>query len=263
VEVIDRYQPDMLWFDFGLRGVQERYRKDMLATYYNREREWGRDVVVTYKWHDLVPGAAVVDLELGRYGDLTYHDWLTDTSVDDQGAWSFVHDAGYKPVSTLVHNLVDNVSKNGCLLLNVGPKPNGEVPGPAKECLLGIGRWLEVNGEAIYGTTPWLTYGEGPTRMEESGYFSERQEVKYTAADIRFTTKGNVLYATCLGWPGEELTIESLRTLYESETTSVKMLGVDGELAWSLGHGGLRILLPDEKPCEHAHVLKIVRSNPS
>jgi len=261
-EVIDKYQPDMLWFDFGLRFVQERYKKEAIAYYYNKEREWGKGVVVTYKGHDLVPGVGVLDLELGRFGELTYHDWITDTSVDDQGAWSYVQDAGFKPVSAIVHNLVDNVSKNGYLLLNVGPKPNGEIPEPAKECLLGIGEWLDINGEAIYGTTAWMTYGEGPTQMEKTGYFSEQQEVEYTAKDIRFTVKGDVLYAICLGWPGEQVTIESLRRLYESEIASVKMLGVDQELEWSLTEKGLEIKTPTEKPCEHAFVFKIMRKHP-
>ena len=261
-EVIDNYQPDLIWFDFGLRLTQEQYKREAIAYYYNQAQAWGREVAVTYKWHDLVPGTAVVDLELGRYGELTYHDWITDTSVDDQGAWSFVQTAGFKPARVLVHNLVDNVSKNGCLLLNVGPKANGEIPEPARECLLEIGGWLEVNGEAIYNTTPWLVYGEGPTEMGEGGYFSERQEVAYTAADIRFTARDNVLYAICLGWPEKQVTIESLRTLYESEITSVRMLGLDQELAWSHSHEGLSITLPDRKPCKHAFVFKIVRGRP-
>jgi alpha-L-fucosidase len=261
-EVIDTYQPDLLWFDFGLRFVQEQYKKEFLAYYYNKEQEWGKEVVVTYKWHNLVPGAAVVDLELGRFGELTYHDWITDTSVDDQGAWSYVKDAGFKPVSVLVHNLVDNVSKNGYLLLNVGPKPNGEIPEPAQESLRGIGQWLAINGEAIYNTTPWLIYGEGPTQMKKTGYFSEQQEVEYTARDIRFTVKDNVLYATCLGWPDEQVTIESLKGLYESEISSIKMIGDEQELEWSLSHAGLTIKTPGKKPCDHAYVFKIVRKHP-
>jgi len=87
-------------------------------------------------------------------GELTYHDWITDTSVDDQGAWSYVQEAGFKPVRTLVHNLIDNVSKNGYLLLNVGPKSNGEIPEQAKECLIGIGKWLEVNGVSYLWDNP-------------------------------------------------------------------------------------------------------------
>lgn len=262
LEVIDRYRPDLLWFDFGLERVQERYKQEFLAHYYNRALEWGKEVVVTYKWHHLVPGSAIVDLELGRFKDLTYHDWITDSSVDDQGAWSYVQDAGFKPVSALVHNLVDNVSKNGYLLLNVGPRADGSIPEPAKECLRGIGAWLAVNGEAIYETTPWMTFGEGPTQMTAEGAFSEQQEVVYTAQDIRFTVKDNALYATCLGWPEGRVTITAAAPLlYESEIASVTMLGQAGELDWRLTPAGLTITPPAEKPCEHAYVFKIVRRN--
>ena len=82
-EVIDNYQPDLLWFDFGLKFVQEHYKREFLAYYYNKGREWGKDVAVTYKWHDLAVGSGVIDLELGRFDTLTYHDWITDTTVDD------------------------------------------------------------------------------------------------------------------------------------------------------------------------------------
>ncbi|RLE07276.1 hypothetical protein DRJ00_08415, partial [Candidatus Aerophobetes bacterium] len=180
-EVIDKYQPDMLWFDFGLRFVQEHYKREFLAYYYNKAEEWGKEVVVTYKWHDLVPGSGVTDLELGRFDQLTYHLWITDTTVDVGGGWSYLRDAKYKTATELVHYLVDNVSKNGLMLLNVGPKSNGEIPEEARKILLEIGKWLEVNGEAIYGTTPWLAYGEGPTKMPKSGMFSEKEEVRYTS----------------------------------------------------------------------------------
>jgi alpha-L-fucosidase len=189
LEVIDNYQPDMLWFDFGIRYIQEHYRREMLAHYYNRAEEWGKEVVVTYKWHDLAPGAGVIDLELGRFDTLTYHDWITDTTVDNGHGWGYLKETEYKTLATLVHYLVDNVSKNGYMLLNVGPKPNGEIPREAQDLLNGIGAWLHVNGEAIYGTTPWMTYGEGPTEMTKAGYFMEDEEVAYTAQDIRFTVK--------------------------------------------------------------------------
>jgi len=261
-EVIDNYRPDLIWFDFALGGIQEQYRKDFLTYYYNKEREWNRGVVVNFKFHCLPPGVAVIDLELGRMSELTQYEWITDTSVDDGGAWSYVQDVGFKSVDTLVTNLVDRVSKNGYLLLNVGPKASGEIPEPARERLLGIGKWLNINGEAIYGTRPWVVYGEGPTQMEKAGAFSEKQEVHYTAKDIRFTTKDDVLYAMCLGWPGEQVVIESLKGLYDSEISSIKMLGVDKELEWSLTEKGLEIKTPDEKPCEHAYALKIIRKHP-
>ena len=268
-ELIEGYQPDLIWFDFGIRFLQEDYKKRFLADYYNKEQQWGRELAVIYKGHDFAPGSALVDYELGRMDQLTYYDWVTDTSVDDQGAWSFVSDAGFKTVSSLVHNLVDNVSKNGYLLLNVGPKPDGSFPDGAKRCLEGMGAWLKGNGEAIFETAPWVSYGEGPTTMEKAGHFSEHKEVEYTPDDIRYTCRDNVLYATCLGWPDKNLTIPfnqdrsssftTMKRLEAGEIASVKMLGVDQPLRWSMTREGLHIERPDEPPCEHAYVFKIIR----
>ena len=261
-EVVEGYQPDLIWLDLGLRYVQEHYKREFLAYYYDKAQEWGKEVAVTYKWHDLVPGSGLVDLERRRFDTLTYHDWLTDTTVDDGRGWSYLKDAIYKSATTLVHYLIDNVSKNGYLLLNVGPKPNGEIPEQATALLTEIGRWLAINGEAIYGTTPWLTYGEGPTQMPEAGPVLEDQEVRYTARDVRFTTKDDALYAICLGWPREQVTIASLRSLYADEITTVRMLGVDRDLRWSLNRDGLAVVPPTEKLSDHACVFKIVRQRP-
>jgi len=262
-EVIDKYKPDLIWFDFGLAGIREKYRREILAYYFNRAEEWGVDVGVTFKRPGLPPGVGVEDLELGRMERLTYHKWITDTDIAVGGAWSYIQNIKYKSAKTLVHNLVDNVSKNGYLLLNVGPKADGEIPEPAKKRLLEIGEWLRVNGEAIYGATSWFIHGEGPTRMEKGGAFSEVEEVEYTAEDIRFTVKGNALYAICLGWPGEEITIRSLRrarltVMDEQDIGCVKMLGVDGELEWSMTSKGLNIKTPRRKPCKFAYTFKIL-----
>ena len=258
-EVLQGYQPDLLWFDFGLKWVQEDYKKQLLADYYNKEAEWGTDLALAYKNHDLVPGVALIDYELGRMDKLTYYDWITDTSVDDQGAWSFVKDAGFKKASTLVHNLVDNVSKNGYLLLNVGPKADGTIPDEAKSLLQSMGDWLRINGEAVYETTPWFVYGEGPTEMTEAGMFSEQHEALYTAEDYRFTCTDNAIYATCLGWPKGVSKIKSLGRLYSEEISSVTMLGSDERLSWDLSREGLEISVPKTKPCQHAFVYKITR----
>jgi alpha-L-fucosidase len=221
------------------------------------------------------------DLELGQEPDLTHYDWITDTSIDDQGAWGYIPDLNYKPVNRLVDNLVDRVSKNGYLLLNIGPKWDGTIPEGAKKGLLGIGKWLEINGEAIYGTTSWTKYGEGPTSVEmgeEGDAMFNESDIVYTAEDIRFTVKGDVLYATVLDWPGEEVLIKSLVPLeededeedeeeyypgyylYPGEIKSVTMLGDGKQLEWELIEGkGLKIRTPKKKPCEHAFVFKIVR----
>jgi alpha-L-fucosidase len=264
MEVIDGYEPDMVWFDFGLGKIKERYRRELLAYYYNKEKAWGRQLVVTFKenpkgWNNLPPGTGVADLEVGRMHELTHHVWLTDTSIDagPRGAWSHVKNIGYKSTERLVHNLVDRVSKNGYLLLNVGPKADGAIPEPAKEILRDIGRWLDVNGEAIYGTTPWFTYGEGPTKLEGGGHFTEINEPRLTAHDIRFTTKGDSLYAICMGRPGDEITIGTLRALYRDEIDSVAMLGIDRPLGWRLDEDGLTIEVPDKMPCDYAYAFKI------
>ncbi len=278
-EVVDKYDPDFVWFDFALDIIREDYVKDFVAYYYNRALERNKDVVITYKGHDLPPGVALRDLELGQERDLTHHEWITDTSVDDQGAWSYVKAAGFKSVNRLVDNLVDRVSKNGYLLLNVGPKPDGTIPEEAKALLLGIGEWLSVNGEAIYGTTSWVKAGEGPVMVEalssETGF--NEADIQYTGRDIRFTVKGNALYAVALDWPGEEVLIRSLvprvkgeeegKTIsfpgyhiYEDEIERITMLGDDQELEWTLSRDrGLKIKTPDQKPCAHAFVFKIER----
>jgi alpha-L-fucosidase len=213
IEVIDGYSPDFIWFDFALDSIAEGYVKDFLAYYYNHATEKNKEVVVTYKGNDLVPATGVRDLELGQEPGLTYHEWITDSTVDDRGAWGYANDLVFKPPNRLIDNLVDRVSKNGYLLLNVGPKPDGTIPEEARKLLLEMGKWLEVNGEAIYGTSPWIIAGEGPTNLGAASAigFNEAGTV-YTSEDIRFTVKGDNLYATYLDWPGETAVITTLRT---------------------------------------------------
>lgn len=263
-EVIDTYQPDMLWFDFGLKYILEQYKLKFLSYYYNKEKEWNRELLVTYKNRDLPPGAGLVDIERGRMDDLTYFDWITDTSVDDGDGWGYIRNVKYKSVTKLVHILVDNVSKNGYMLLNIGPKPDGQILAQEKERLLEIGKWLDTNGEAIYGTTTWFVHGEGPTRMEKSGPFSELKEVQYTPLDIRFTVKGDTLYAICLGWPGngKNLNISSLAlNKIIGKIKQVSLLGHNGNLKWKQNTNGLLVTMPGIKPCENAYSFKVELGN--
>jgi alpha-L-fucosidase len=261
-EVIDKYQPDYLWYDFGWKQPGfEPYKKEFLAYYYNEAQEWGRDVVVTYKQDHLPVGTAVLDLERGQLDTLSSRIWITDTSVGLK-SWSYIDDPDYKSINTLVDNLIDRVSKNGNLLLNIGPRPDGTIPEEQKELLLGIGAWLDVNGEAIYGTRPWIKFGEGPTRMA-FGHMTERRNkgFAYTAEDIRFTTRENYLYAIALDWPEDgKISIESLDETVQLSTRgirSVSLLGYNGKLDWSRDADGLHVILPDEKPCENAYSVRI------
>ena len=146
------------------------------------------------------------------------------------------------------------------MLLNIGPKPDGTIPEEQQELLLGIGKWLEINGEAIYGTRPWRIYGEGPTAVK-SGSFNEKKDFVYTAKDIRFTTRGGVLYAIVLDWP--ENNRIRIRTFGDGTVTgngkiaSVQLLGSVDKVNWELDADGLAVVFPVEKPCQHAYALKI------
>jgi alpha-L-fucosidase len=259
-EVIDAYSPDMIWFDFGLEYIADLYKRAFLTYYFDHAAQNGQEVVVTYKWHNLPIGAGLVDLEQGRFDQMTYHDWITDTTVDDGEAWGYLEGGGYKSAKSLIHYLVDNVSKNGYMLLNVGPKPNGEIPEEAKQVLYDIGKWLEINGEAVYGASPWVIAEEGPTVMRSSGAFSEMEESEYLPKDIRFTMKDNVIYAVCLGEIGDEVVIHSLvDNLYPGEIAGISLLGDNHDLSWKQEGKKIIVRTSGVKHRKDANVLKVER----
>ena len=261
-EVIDKYQPDLVYLDSRMFIIDERHRQDFLAYYYNWALAHGREVAVTYKEEpegDL-HGAGIVDIERGRMAGTVAHPWQDDDTIDRK-SWGYIENPSYKSTKRLIDELVDTVSKNGCLLLNIPPKADGAIPEPVKERLLHIGAWLRTNGEAIYGTRPWAVFGEGPTAVK-AGYGGEEQTKDFVAQDIRFTTKDTTLYAICSGWPGEKLVIKSLASgssHFKHAITDIRLLGSDTKLKWLRDRNGLAVFFPAEKPCEHAYVLKILR----
>jgi alpha-L-fucosidase len=254
-ELIDKYHPEVLWFDFCWHEDEfEPFRRELTAYYYNRALEWGTEVVLNYK--DKFPdGTAVFDIERGKLDGLREHYWQTDTSIGRR-SWCYIEGEEFRTVSSLVHDLVDIVSKNGNLLLNIGPKPDGTIPEGYTQGLLGIGEWLRVNGEAIYGTRHWHSYGEGPTKVPVEVKFNEKEQQPYTERDIRFTKKGDALYAICLGWPAKEWKITSLG-MKAGQVGAVSLLGSQEKLSWKQTADGLTVQAPRQKPCEHAYALKI------
>jgi alpha-L-fucosidase len=269
-ELIDKYKPDLLWFDFGFCYPEfEQSRKEIAAYYYNKGIEWNKGVVLNYKrWTRpaegvtevaFPDGAGTLDLEREKSPHIREFFWQTDTSVSTK-SWGYIEDDEFKSPDRLVDDLVDIVSKNGCLLLNIGPRADGTIPNEAQDILLAMGRWLRVNGQAIYKTRPWKISGEGPTGTAE-GHLSEEKNKPYTAEDIRFTQDGKHLFAIVLDWPQEDKTvIKSLRAATDvgvDGIKSVNLLGQKTSLKWSIDNRGLIVQLPDKKVGKFAYVLKI------
>jgi alpha-L-fucosidase len=259
-ELVDKYQPQLVYFDWWIDIPPfAPYLQKFAAYYYNRSSQWGRGVVLNFKNEAFPLGAAVLDIERGQMRGIHPLLWQTCTSIS-KNSWGHVEKQHYKTASLLIHDLVDIVSKNGALLLNIGPKADGTIPEQEEQILLEIGRWLEVNGEAIYSTRPWKVYGEGPTEVFE-GSITETKRQAFTAHDIRFTTRGDTLYAIILGWPdGGEAVIRSLNrnlTLQTHAIQRVSMLGSQNALYWMLDAEGLKVKLPEQCHQAPAIVLKI------
>mgnify|MGYP001816181734 CR=1 FL=1 len=184
--------------------------------------------------------------------------WQTDTAVSNS-SWGYTDNQNYKSVDQLVDDLVDIVAKNGCLLLNVGPRPDGTIPQEDAEILRGIGKWLKINGEAIYGSRPWKVYGEGPAATA-TGHLSEHLNKPFTAQDVRFTTNDGVLHAILRGWPDGACSFKSLARGNEhlsGGVAAVELFATGEPLPWRQSEEPLIVGLPDEAPGEHPHVLAI------
>jgi alpha-L-fucosidase len=259
-ELVDKYQPQLVWFDWWIEEPAFKpYLRKFAAYYYNRGAEWDRGVAINYKNDAYPPEAAVFDVERGQLDDINPHFWQTDTAVA-KNSWGYTADLQYKTAESIIGDLVDIVSKNGALLLNIGPRPDGTIPKEDEKILLDVGQWLWTNGEAIYGTRPWKVFGEGPTEVMSGGFTDTKREA-FTDKDVRFTTKGDALYAIVLGWPKNgEVTVQSLSAnlrLYPRPIANVQLLGAKGPLKWSRGKTGLKVKMPKKRPCEAAYVLKI------
>lgn len=254
MEAVTKYEPDMIWFDFELsKVIQPEFQRRMFADYYNWATSKGKESAVAHKFREIHQYTGILDFERGREDKLVTYPWLTDTSL---GPWYNRNLDPYRSTENLVQVFADIVSKNGCMLLNVGPNADGSIPDRAKKMLLELGTWLQVNGEAIYGTRPWSIFGEGPTRSKGGG-FSEHKDPVFTAEDIRFTTKGNDIYAIFLAWPKDgKVLVKSLATS-AGKLSSVSLLGSTDQLKWQQSDAGLVVTLPDRKPCEYAYSLKI------
>lgn len=247
-ELIDQYQPKVLWFDWWIQhDCAKPYLKKLAAYYYNRAEEWGVPVAINYKFDAFAFGSAVLDIERGQLADMKPYFWQTDTAVA-LNSWCYTENNQFRTPEELVCDLVDIVSKNGCLLLNVGPKADGTFTEEDTQILLNIGKWLKVNGEAIYGSRVWRMFGEGPTKIIEKS-FSDSVKKEFTCADIRYTVNGSYLYGTVLkANPEGKYLFRALadvnpetRSCFHGIVENVDILGFDTEVQWKVSEDGLSV----------------------
>jgi alpha-L-fucosidase len=259
VELVEKYHPDIVYFDWWIGQASIRPNLTRFAAfYYNRSQKYGDRVgVINYKDYAMQEHSAVLDLERGQLGDIRPLYWQTDTSVSNK-SWGYIRDDTFKSPEFVIDQLIDIVSKNGNLLLNIGPRSDGTIPDEVQRVLLDVGAWLSINGEAIYGTRPWRTYGEGPTKVA-AGSFHDTDTAKYTAEDFRFTTKSNGIYAIGLAWPTSgEAVIRSLAKTVGSELVqSVVLVGSNAKLRFEQSADGLHVQLPAESSAKYAYALRV------
>jgi alpha-L-fucosidase len=251
-ELVDNYHPDLLYSD-GPVPFGNEVGLSQIANLYNDNLQHNHGTLTAvYTCKEPSHGRWVEDHERSVTGAIDPYPWQTDTSIGD---WFYnkdwrTEDTGtmYRSAGWVVHNLVDIVSKNGNLLLNIVLRPDGSLDPEVVTLLHQLADWTAVNGEAIYGTRPWLVYGEGTVFANGERF---REDFNYSASDIRFTTKGKTLYAIALGWPEEsEITIRSLATADDPSMNHIKkveLLGYYGKLKFTQTSQGLTVELPHKK----------------
>jgi alpha-L-fucosidase len=259
-EIVEKYKPEVMYFDWW--AGQPNYRPNVTrfaSFYYNFSAQNGIPAVIDIKDYALDWHAGARDFERGMKESIEEQHWQTDTSISNI-SWGYLEHDDFKTPDFIVHQLIDIVSKNGNLLLNIGPRSDGTIPEEVRNSLLDIGSWLKQNGEAIYDTTPWKIYGEGPTQIR-AGFGHDKDTSSYQASDFRFTQKGQTLYAIEMAWPADgRALISSLgskRLSQRQVIARVELLGTSAKLDWRQTEDALEVKLPDSVPGKYAYVFRI------
>jgi len=258
-EIVRKYKPELFYFDWWIGQPSVRqHLMDFAAFYYNDAARRGSVGVINYKLDAMEKHSAVLDVERGQLNDIRPLYWQTDTSISNK-SWGYIEHDSFKSSQTIIHQLIDIVSKNGNLLVNFGPRSDGTIPDEVQAVLREVGAWLKTNGEAIYGTRPWKIYGEGPTKIVE-GAFHDTEAQPFTDRDFRFTTKKDALYACELGWPASgEAVIHSFAEgqLNGRKIASVSLLGSTSPIAFDVQNDGMHLHLSATQPGKNAYCFKI------
>lgn len=265
-EIVEKYHPEMLYFDWWIGQPAVRpYLAKFAAFYYNESSAGGPVGIISYKNLSMEKHAGLLDIERGQMADIYPTYWQTDTSVSNK-SWGYIEHDTFKTPGFIVHQLADVVSKNGNLLLNIGPRADGTIPNEVQQVLLAVGAWLKINGDAIYRTRPWTIYGEGPTKVKP-GAFHDTETETYTAEDFRFTSKGSDVFAIELAWPSSGETVihsfgsSALPAGRRIET--VHLLGSEAKLTFTQQADGLHITLPAKPSEQPAYAFQISLNGPA
>ncbi|XRD86233.1 alpha-L-fucosidase [Dyella acidisoli] len=254
-EIVQDYHPDFMYFDWWVG--QPRFHQalaEFAAFYYNQAATRGQGVVLSYKNNSMRPGTGMLTIERGQAADIREQPWQTETSISPD-SWGYAEGDTYKSPDELVQLLADVVSKNGNLLLNIGPKADGTIPEQAQNILRAIGQWTHANGEAIYGTRPWHRFGEGPTQVA-AGTMQDTKTKPYTADDFRFTTKDGRLYIIQMAWPSSgHAWIHSITP--SMKVKSVTMLANGAAIPVDQRVDGLHLTLPAQPTGVHVYVYRV------
>jgi alpha-L-fucosidase len=253
-ELVDKYHPQMFYFDNGVNArAYDSIKLRFAAYYYNRAYERNEQVSITTKDSAFLAGNIEDFEKVGSRSPKNIFPgyWQIDDPIGN--TWGYTHDETFSSSAVVLGKLIDTVSKGGALMLNVSPNGDGVIVDPQPQRLLEIGRWLAANGEAIYGTRAWTKYGEGPSMANEGNR-------RFVAGDYRFTTKDGALYAVAMAWPGTQATIASLATGPKSSAKiqRVILLSSNQNLKFTQDSSGLKVEMPDQKPDETYSVLKFV-----
>jgi alpha-L-fucosidase len=259
-EVIDNYQPDQIWFDWGLRAIPMEYRRKFASYYYSKEKEWDKEVIITRKLDQLPDGVGVLDYEGGSARDVTPELWQTDQSTGGH-IWSWRDGIEIRSPKAVLHELINVVSKNGILLLNICPDASGSIPGGQKEMLYHMGDWLKINGEAIYGTRAWRVSGEGPRMYGHYGYYMFHSTApQKNPINVRYTQKDGNVYAICMNWPDKGFTFDKIQVKGNTEKSKITLLG-HGEVSFKVNDEKLSIdplkINKEEFAVKDAYVFKL------
>lgn len=294
IEGVDNYNPDIFWVDASFGGTKgsnhkkvlnrtkyigefegayrvfhEKYQRDFITHFYNNAIEHEKQVEFMYKSNDIPPGIGMRDLENGILNETAYDTWITDMDMSvppdwETHGWFYREGVRIRSANELVDMLIDVVSKNGIFLLNIPPKADGSFPNEVSENLSELGEWLKKNGEAIYGTSPWFIYGEGENEIPIGNYNFHHNNhfaaIQYNENDIRFTVKGNTLYATCLGKPSNNLQIKALNNAFKlapDDISSITHLGSGKNIEFNHTSNALELKLNGIDLDEKANVFKI------